>query len=123
MKTANKRHLITEALALKLGYKVDGKTGTVDGVDLRHARAEVVINEAPATRRVGLGAAAGVAGIASFGILAAPLALLGLKKKDNTSVTITLHPYDVAPASQPRTFNAKHVELAIKFAARVNDNK
>ena len=79
--TATKRHLVTEALALHLGYKVDGKTGLVDGVDIRNALAEVAINDIAPTRRVGLGAAAGVAGVASFGLLAAPLALLGLKKK------------------------------------------
>ena len=121
--TATKRHLVTEALALHLGYKVDRKTGLVDGVDIRNALAEVALNDIAPTRRVGLGAAAGVAGVASFGLLAAPLALLGLKKKNNSSVTITLYPSTDQPASQPRTFDAKLMPLAIKFAERVNAQK
>ena len=111
--TATKRHLVTEALALHLGYKVDGKTGLVDGVDIRNALAEVAINDIAPTRR----------GVASFGLLAAPLALLGLKKKNNSSVTITLYPSTDQPASQPRTFDAKLMPLAIKFAERVNAQK
>lgn len=121
--TATKRHYMTEAIALSLGYKVDGKTGLVDGVDIRNAVAHVDVNDATATHRVGLGIAAGVAGMASFGVLAAPLALLGLKKKDNRTVTITLHPSTQAPSSVPRIFAGKQLAKAIKFAERVNEQK
>lgn len=123
MKTANRRHLITEALALSLGYDVDGKTGHVDGVDLFTVFAEVTVKDVAATRRVGLGAAAGVAGVASFGVLGAPLALLGLKKRDNRTVTITLYSGADGAATQPRTFTGKQFEKALKFAERVNAQK
>lgn len=123
MKTVGQRHLITEALALNLGYKID-RNGLVDGVDLRTAVADVNVTDAAATRRVGLGAAAGVAGVASFGLLAAPLALLGLKKKDNRTVTVQLIGDDGAgPISTPRTFGGKQFSQAIKFAERVNAQK
>jgi hypothetical protein len=124
MKTVAKRHLITEALALNLGYQVDGKTGTVDGVDIRDALARVDVHEVAPTRRVGLGAVAGGVGFASFGLLGAPLVLLGLKRKDQSSVTITLTGSDdtrLQPA--PRTFTGKQRAQAIRFAGRVNAQK
>src|SRR5213076_1650150 len=122
--TATKRHLVTEALALHLGYKVEGTTGLVDGVDIRNALAEVALNDIAPTRRVGLGAAAGVTGVATFGLLSAPLALLGLKRKDNRTVTIQLVGNDGAgPISAPRTFGGKQYAQAIKFAERVNEQK
>lgn len=123
MKTANKRHLITEALAINLGYRVDGRTGLVDGVDIRNALARVDVIDAVPTRRVGLGAAAGIAGVASFGVLAAPLALLGLKKKDNRTVTITLFANGSDWGSVPRTFSGKQYQKALGFALRVNEQK
>lgn len=124
MKTAQKRHLITEALALNLGYKVDGKTGLVDGVDIRDALARVDHYETAPTHRVGLGVVAGGVGAASFGLLGLPFALLGLKRKNHDSVTITLTGADdtaVQPA--PRTFTGKQMATAIRFAGRVNAQK
>lgn len=124
MKTTEKRHLITEALALNLGYRVDGKTGTVDGVDIRHALARVDHYEKTPTRRVGLGVVAGGVGAASFGVLGLPFALLGLKQKNHDSVTITLTGVDDTVAQPaPRTFTGKQMAQAIRFAGRVNAQK
>lgn len=124
MKTRTKRFLITEALALNLGYRVDGKTGTVDGVDLHDALARVDVHEVAPTRRVGLGAVAGGVGFASFGLLGAPLVLLGLKRKNHDRVTITLTGVDdTATQPAPRTFTGKQRAQAIRFAGRVNAQK
>lgn len=111
------RDLFTEALAIRLGLKVDGKTGTVDGVELAHAEATLELDDAAATNRVALGVTAGVAGVVTGGLALAPLALLGLKKKDNRTVRLTVYGNG---RTLVREFPASKLDQVKKLVQRIN---
>ena len=118
MALQSKRSKLLELRAIALGYHVNGRNGTIEGIELATATAEAVADDALATNRVGLGITAAVGGTILAGPLALPLGLLALKKKDNRKLFVTLTAPD--GRSMTREFSITQLDKIQKFVNAVN---
>jgi len=91
--------------ATTLGYKVDGKGWLIDGLPIRGASIGVDVDDAQGKHRVGMGIVGGV--------VALPLALVALSKKDKRQMWVTITSADGVPNVKP--FPIKKQKEVIAF--------